>query len=644
MDKLLHAPMRFFDTTPIGRLINRLSKDMYAIDHTLPGTWQSYQRLLIILFLTLMSVCVVTPWFAIIILPLGFFYSRILRYFIATARELKRISSLLSSPIYSGFSEMISGTDVIRAFNKESSFSRKLRDLIDADHQAYYPSMAVNRWLGMRLEMTGNLIIGVSAFFCVFSQPSPGFIGVALSAVMSVTSGMNWLVRTKAQLEQDIVSVERTEQYNSIEQEAPFFIGKREEQELEKKKKLKKKHKIWPSHGEIEFKDVFMRYRPELDCVLKGLSFVVKEGQRVGVIGRTGAGKSSLFMTLLRICEIETLEERKQRKIEEEEEKEKEKDGVDNTQAKDKIEKEKSVKQRRLLIPSDDSYIRIDGVDLRSVGLMELRSKVSVIPQDPVLFTGTLRFNLDPFGKHTDDEMNHALKLAHCYENLREVAVRMAKKKKKEEEKKKREEEKKENKKQEEKGKKKKNEKKEKKKKKKKINEEKGPLLQSGNDYVLKIDDQKEKEKEEDLDEEKDEFDENSVNLLDFECEENGSNFSMGQRQMICLARAIVRKCKVLLLDEATSAVDPKTDSLIQKTIREVFKDTTILTIAHRIETIMDYDRILIMENGKMLEYDSPLALMKNEKSIFVEIVENTFGVKVQDIIDSKMKNMASLS
>eukprot|EP00486_Rosalina_sp_Unknown_P006558 CAMPEP_0201569972 /NCGR_PEP_ID=MMETSP0190_2-20130828/11975_1 /ASSEMBLY_ACC=CAM_ASM_000263 /TAXON_ID=37353 /ORGANISM="Rosalina sp." /LENGTH=1205 /DNA_ID=CAMNT_0047992963 /DNA_START=715 /DNA_END=4335 /DNA_ORIENTATION=- len=639
--KMLHAPMSFFDTTPIGRIINRFARDMYAIDQAVPGSYQSALRITIYLLSVTLGVCIVTPYFAISLVFLAPLYYYLQKYFITTSRELRRLSTLMNSPIYSNFSESIAGQDILRSFNKTAEFSTKNKDMIDKDHQAYYPGVASNRWLAIRLEFIGNCLIGAAALFCAITQPPAGLVGVALSTVMSVTQGLNWFVRQKAQLEQDIVSVERIEQYSNDEtpQEKPYIIQNN------------RPPKQWPSKGEITFNNVWMRYREGLEYVLKGLSFDVAPGEKVGVIGRTGAGKSSLFVTLLRLVEIEK--------------------EVNNQQC----------------------QVIVDGIDVANIGLKDLRSKMSVIPQDPILFTGTVRFNLDPFNPHTlkleqflrkhemsglqselkknevktvedlykltdeqvnekfhgnskqsiiqlkqylnqyDHDLTEALKLAHCFDAMKKMIIEVTLKKERDEQDKKDKEEK----------------EKQAKKDKKNRRKQKEEAKTKGKTNGMNGEDKKKALLSDSLRENSiskfnvsqymDNPKYSNLNPLDITVEENGSNFSVGQRQLLCLARAIVRGSKILLLDEATSAVDPSTDQLIQETIRNVFKTNTILTIAHRIDTILDYDRILIMDKGKVLEFDKPQSLLSNEKSRFSEIVQESFGVNLDDVLSKKLGN-----
>ena len=545
----------------ICTILYSFSRDMYAVDQAVPASYSSAMRVFFWVGATLVTVVIVTPYFAAALLPMIVFYWFVQKYFIATSRELRRLSSLMNSPIYSHFSESLEGVSIIRAFGKGESFSTKNQSMIDADHNAYYPSIAANRWLAVRLEFIGNILIFVSAISCAASHPSSSWVGVALSTVMGVTQGLNWFVRQKSQLEQDIVSVERVQQYTVVEQERPFEIADN------------RPPSAWPQYGRIELRNVYMRYRAGLDPVLKGLTFTVESGHKVGVIGRTGAGKSSIFLALLRLVEIES------------------------------------------------GSVVIDGIDVSTLGLKDLRSRVSVIPQDPVLFTGTVRFNLDPFEQCSDDELREALSLAHVWKALvvmaEEASLRQAREKEKE------------------------------KAAKEAADAEDGDgaapvpaavaskdsmneglLINAGESFMALSEAKRENLRHSEFYEE--------IDPLDVEVEENGKNFSVGQRQLICMSRAIVRKSKILLLDEATSAVDPATDQMIQKTIREVFDDNTILTIAHRIDTILDYDRILIIDSGNVLEYDSPDRLLSNPNSKFSEIVEESFGVHLNDVLAAK--------
>jgi len=477
LTRLLHAPTSFFDVTPRGRIINRFSKDIYAVDETLPSTSVSFLSQCwkqTFIFGVMISI---VPWFGLLFIPLSAMYYMVQRYYLSTSRELKRWSSVLNSPIFSHFGESVEGAKSLRAFGVQSRFQEEIAQLVDRDLAAYYPQITANRWLAIRLEFVGTCtILGVSVFI-VFKRGEimSGLAGLVLANAMTCTQGLNWLVRMSAQMERDIVSVERIGEYEQTIQEAPYLLPAVQPAK-------------WPTEGAITFMNVKLRYRAGLPLVLQGLNFSIRPRERVGVCGRTGSGKSSTFLALMRIVEIEKFE---------------------------------------------DSGVFIDGVDCTKLGLHTLRNAIAIIPQDPVLFTGTVRMNLDPLSIYSDEMIEQTLSQAHL-----------------------------------------------------------GGLIKSFEDGI------------------------------NHQVTEDGGNFSVGQRQLLCLARALLRKTKILLLDEATSAVDMHTDALVQKTIRESFQDRTILTIAHRIDTIMDYDRILVLDNGKVAEFDCPNELLKRD-SIFRGLVRS---------------------
>jgi ABC-type multidrug transport system fused ATPase/permease subunit len=346
-------------------------------------------------------------------------------------------------------------------------------DKVERNLRSYYANVSSNRWLALRLEAIGNVFVVFAAVLAVMGagSVSGGSGGLALTYSLSITQTLNWYVRQSAELESQVVSVERVKEYADVTPEAPAVVEGR------------RPPKAWPEKGGIEFHKTAMRYRPGLPLVLKGdqdqgLVCSIPGGQKVGVVGRTGAGKSSLLLVLLRLVE-----------------------------------------------PEPGGTLVVDGHDVLKMGLDDLRSRVSIIPQDPVLFTGTVRFNLDPFGDHGDDAVWSAMDRAHLGEHIRS--------------------------------------------------------LPDG---------------------------------LEAEVEEGGRNFSMGERQLLCLARALLRASRILLLDEATSAVDHHTDALVQGTIRKEFKDCTVLTIAHRLDTIIDYDRVLVLSDGKVAEDDHPKSLIDSDK------------------------------
>ncbi|CAK4699150.1 unnamed protein product [Aphanomyces euteiches] len=484
LNQVLRARMLFFDTTPLGRIVNRLSKDIYAVDEDIPSTWANVLTTLIGVAVTLLTILVVTPWFGLALGPLALFYWSSQRYFIKTSRELQRLDSISRSPIYALASETLDGLSTIRAFRVEPAFVHRQMNLVDRNQRAYYLNFSANCWLGLRLEFSGviwlallfNFGIGamVASFATLFavlnhSNSSPAFAGLAgvsLSYAFSVTPALNMSVRYLSQLQTQMVSIERVEAYTTMPTEREFHS-------------LNAPPSItWPSSGEISFQNVDLRYRVGLPRVLRRLSCTITAKEKIGVVGRTGAGKSSLVVALMRLSEI------------------------------------------------DGGHIYIDGVDISTIGLHDLREKISIIPQDPVLFSGSIRSNVDPFNARADDEIWTALKKVHL-----------------------------------------------------------------------------------------------TVGSLDDIVDERGANLSVGERQLLCIARAMLKRSKIILMDEATASIDSDTDRQIQRSFREVFADCTCITIAHRLNTIMDSDKILVMDRGSAVEFDAPKRLLKQKDSIFATLV-----------------------
>uniref|UniRef100_A0A8D0L774 MRP3 protein n=1 Tax=Sphenodon punctatus TaxID=8508 RepID=A0A8D0L774_SPHPU len=469
LENKFHTPQSFFDTTPTGRIINRFSKDIYVIDEVIPPTILMFLGTFFTSVSTMIVIVASTPLFAVVIVPLALLYFFVQRFYVATSRQLKRLESFSRSPIYSHFSETITGASVIRAYGRGNSFVRISDVKVDENQKCYYPGLVSNRWLGIRVEFVGNCVVLFAAIFAVLGKDtlSAGLVGLSVSYALQVTMSLNWMVRMTSDLETNIVAVERVKEYSETEMEAPWIIEDQRPPE------------DWPAKGEVEFANYSVRYRKGLDLVLRNLSLKVKGGEKIGIVGRTGAGKSSMTLCLFRILE------------------------------------------------AVDGEIKIDGMRISEIGLHDLRSKLTIIPQDPVLFSGTLRMNLDPFNKYSEEEIWKSLELSHL---KRFVSSQPA--------------------------------------------------------------------------------------MLDYECSEGGENLSVGQRQLVCLARALLRKTRILVLDEATAAIDLETDDLIQMTIRTQFEDCTVLTIAHRLNTIMDYTRVLVLDKGTIAEFDTPSRLIAS-KGVF---------------------------
>lgn len=425
----------------------------------------------------IVSIVTVTPWFALAILPLGFVYLKIMEYYRNISRELKRLESISRGPVYSHFSETLGGLTTIRAYSETERFVSLNMDKVDRNLNSYYAMKASERWLSVRLELLGSTIVLCAALLTVLDVATGGIdagrAGFSITFALSITGVLNWTVRMRAELENQMNSVERVLYYSEeIAQEA---ASHREDTAPAPE---------WPARGGLEVQDLKMRYRKNTPLVIKGMSFSVGGGEKIGVVGRTGSGKSSLMLALFRIVERE------------------------------------------------EGKILLDGVDIGELGLSELRSQLSIIPQDPFMFSGTVRKNLDPFNAFKEADLWAALERVGLHEVVRNL---------------------------------------------------------SGG--------------------------------LDAAVSEYGSNFSVGQGQLMCLARVLLRRSKVLLLDEATSSIDFETDAVIQRTIREEFADCTILTIAHRLNTIIDSDRILVLDDGQVAEFDSPARLLRDPKSAFSSLI-----------------------
>uniref|UniRef100_A0A674F774 ATP-binding cassette sub-family C member 10 n=1 Tax=Salmo trutta TaxID=8032 RepID=A0A674F774_SALTR len=474
LDTVLKATVTFFDTTPLGRILNRFSSDLYSVDDTLPF----FLNILLTNIFGLLGMLVVMsyglPWFLVALLPLGLLYHRTQHFYRHTSRDLKRLCSLTLSPVYSHFSETLSGLGTIRASSSASRFEEENERRLEQNQRCLFLSNAAMQWLDIRLQMIGVVVVtGISViavFQHQFKSIDPGLVGLSLSYALSSTGLLSGLIFNFTQTEMQLVSVERTEEYSTTLPTEPQHSNPQVPTS-------------WPEQGWVEFRGAVLSYREGLPNALDGVSLVVRPGEKVGVVGRTGSGKSTLFLALFRMVEL------------------------------------------------NQGQILLDGVDTSQVGLAQLRSKLAIIPQDPFLFSGTVRENLDPCGHHPDSRLLEALE--HCHLS---------------------------------------------------------PVI-------------------------------NRIGGLGAEVGEQGKSLSLGQRQLLCLARALLTEANILCIDEATASVDQKTDKLLQQTIREKFQDKTVLTIAHRISTIMDSDRVLVMHSGKVVEFDTPADLCQRDDSIFCKLV-----------------------
>ncbi|KAG0214035.1 hypothetical protein BGX28_002901 [Mortierella sp. GBA30] len=520
LERVMRLPMSFFDATPQGRILNRFASDIASIDeriplsimHTLICGFNFIGNLLIISFST--------PLLILALPPLLCLYWVVQKYFIRTSTVLKRLEAINKSPIYQHFTETLNGVSSIRAMHLQPRFIAEKSQRVDLFANAFYAWSMTNRWVNVRLEFLTAIIVFISALLSVLNKENlnPSMVGLSLSISLVLVESVIWFLRLFCALQGDLVSVERVHEYTIKNTEAPLVTGVHVPES-------------WPSQGHIIFKNYSTRYREGLDLVLKNISFEVQPAEKVGIVGRTGAGKSSLTLALFRIVEAadsywarasEQEGAAKDRRLSLLQKKRKLQDGpVDSISS---LTDGSSI---------DGGSIEIDGIDISTLGLNDLRKHLAIIPQDPTLFAGTVRENLDPFNELDDAELWLALERAHLKDHVASLA-----------------------------------------------------------------------------------------GGLSFEVAQNGENFSVGQRSLICLARALLRKTKILILDEATAAVDVETDELIQRTIRQEFKDRTILTIAHRIKTVMDSDKILVLEKGRVEEYDSPRALIKQKQGLFYSLAE----------------------
>ncbi|NXU44715.1 MRP7 protein, partial [Drymodes brunneopygia] len=484
LQRVLKATVTFFDTTPTGRILNRFSSDLYCVDDSLPFILNIFLANIYGLLGMLVIMTYGLPWIGLVLLPLAVVYYFIQRYYRFTSRELKRLYSVTLSPIYTHFSETLSGLSTIRAMRATKRFELENQLRLEQNQRCLFASNTVMEWLDIRLQMIGVAVVTAIAGIAIIQHQkqlgNPGLVGLALSYALSVTNLLSGLIASFTHTEIMMVSVERTEEYST---DIPM-----EPQEKLVQVKVQMCSQVsadWPSEGLVEFQQVVLAYRTGLPNALDGVSFTVHPGEKLGIVGRTGSGKSTLFLALFHMVEL---------------------------------------KSGRILL---------DGVDSQLVGLEELRSRLAIIPQDPFLFSGSIRENLDPQGKRTDAELHEVLEQCHLWDAVTQMGG------------------------------------------------------------------------------------------LDSELGERGKSLSVGQRQLVCLARALLTQAKVLCIDEATASVDQKTDQLLQQTIRQRFADKTVLTIAHRLNTILDSDRVLVMQAGRVAELDSPARLSQKDGSLFQHLLHS---------------------
>ncbi|KAF9973828.1 hypothetical protein BGZ73_002885 [Actinomortierella ambigua] len=537
LHKVSRAKIRFFDTTPIGRIINRFSSDMSTIDDEVSNGLQMFFNSLVVIIGIIGIISFKMRLFLIPAAVIVCVYAVIGALYVPISRDLKRLNSNSRSPILIHFNESLKGLTTIRAFGFQERFLNRSLVNQDNNNRTFFLLWSTNRWLHWRVDIAGAMVAFATGTLLLLGDIGPGWGGLTLTYALMFNGTIVWLIRNYAQNEMNLNSVERVAEYLDLEEEPPAIIESH------------RPPAAWPHAGEIVVENLTMKYAPDTPAVIKNISFHVQSGERVGIVGRTGSGKSTLAISLFRFMD-----------------------------------------------PVAGS-ITIDGIDITKIGLYDLRSRLTIIPQDPVLFRGTLRSNLDPFGEHEDYELWEALRRSHLIpssavgsrvasgRNSVDLAITPAKSPAGSI----------------------------------KDGNEGSSSSSSGNvaaDATGASSSDAASEATETVDP--------SKITLDTPVKENGSNFSQGQRQLIALARALVRRSHILVLDEATSSIDVQTDNKIQETIREEFKQSTLLCIAHRLRTIADYDKVLVMDAGVIAEYDKPLNLMRKEGGVFRSMCERS--------------------
>ncbi|XP_038070620.1 multidrug resistance-associated protein 4-like [Patiria miniata] len=484
---IIRAPMKFFDDNPVGRVLNRFAKDIGFMDELLPSTFTDFLQIMVLTLATVIVITVFNPLCLTFTLPIVIVFIFTRRYFLASSRDVKRLEANARSPVFSHLSATLTGLSTVRAFKAQQRFIEEFDEFQDKHTRAWFLFLATTRWFGVQLDSFSVLFVGGVSFTSVlavnFLELNSGIVGLSLTYAINLMGAFQWGVRQSAEVENQMTSVERVGQYVDIKSEAALETDYKPPPD-------------WPKYGLITFEGMSLSYTDDGPLVLKKINCCFRPKEKVGIVGRTGAGKSSLMTVLMRLAE-------------------------------------------------PTGTIMIDGIDTALIGLHDLRKKVSFIPQDPVLFSGTLRRNLDPFENHEDPDIWRALE---------EVELK--------------------------------------------------PVVEELPDKLEAI------------------------------LTEGGTNFSVGQRQLLCLARAILRKNKILIVDEATANVDIRTDRLIQATIRQRFKHCTVLTIAHRLNTIMDSDRVLVLDAGRLIEFDEPYILLQKEDGIFMNMVQETGKAETAKLLE----------
>ncbi|XP_055342381.1 ATP-binding cassette sub-family C member 5-like isoform X2 [Paramacrobiotus metropolitanus] len=474
LSALMGATMRFYDTTPAGRILTRLSKDIDEVDSQIPFVAEIFLQNGFYCFFAILNIAIVFPWLIIAIVALLGFLIVIVRCFRSGVRDFKRIDNGTTSPILSLAASTVEGLSTIQAYGRAHDLMQRFDNLVDINTFPVFCFHCAIRWLGVRLDfMTIAFTILIALLVVLLpEQINSAQAGLTLSFAIQMSGMFQYTVRLALETEGRFTAVARIAEYiDDVPQEPrvkePFLSP------------------AWPPKGRIAMDDVVLRYDQSLKPALRGISFVAEPAERIGIVGRTGSGKSSIAAALFRLVDLE------------------------------------------------HGHILIDGYDIRGLSPRTLRSRLSIIPQDPVLFAGSLRYNLDPFDQYADEEIWVALNKVNLRETVRDLEGQ-----------------------------------------------------------------------------------------LEYTVTQNGANFSVGERQLLCMARALLRRSKILFMDEATASIDSRTDSLLQDTIRTAFEGCTMLTVAHRLNTVINYDKILVVSDGRVIEFDTPVKLLADNTSVFARMVD----------------------
>ncbi|XP_072874035.1 ATP-binding cassette sub-family C member 8 isoform X2 [Chlorocebus sabaeus] len=477
LNRIILAPMRFFETTPLGSILNRFSSDCNTIDQHIPSTLECLSRSTLLCVSALAVISYVTPVFLVALLPLAVVCYFIQKYFRVASRDLQQLDDTTQLPLLSHFAETVEGLTTIRAFRYEARFQQKLLEYTDSNNIASLFLTAANRWLEVRMEYIGACVVLIAAVTSISNslhrELSAGLVGLGLTYALMVSNYLNWMVRNLADMELQLGAVKRI--HGLLKTEAESYEGLLAPSLIPKN---------WPDQGKIQIQNLSVRYDSSLKPVLKHVNALISPGQKIGICGRTGSGKSSFSLAFFRMVDM------------------------------------------------FEGRIIIDGIDIAKLPLHTLRSRLSIILQDPVLFSGTIRFNLDPERKCSDSTLWEALEIAQL-----KLVVK---------------------------------------------------ALPGGLDAIIT---------------------------------EGGENFSQGQRQLFCLARAFVRKTSIFIMDEATASIDMATENILQKVVMTAFADRTVVTIAHRVHTILSADLVIVLKRGAILEFDKPEKLLSRKDSVFASFV-----------------------